>query len=32
LEECMEDVITTAADPATVMTSFLVTQVAARKM
>jgi SAM-dependent methyltransferase len=32
LEECIEDAITIAADPATVMTTFLVTQVAARKV
>ena len=32
LEECIEDAITIAADPATVMTTFLVTQVAAQKV
>jgi SAM-dependent methyltransferase len=32
LEECIEDAVTVAADPATVMTTFLVTQVAARKV
>jgi hypothetical protein len=32
LEECLEDAITIAADPSTVMTTFLVTQVAARKI
>jgi ubiquinone/menaquinone biosynthesis C-methylase UbiE len=32
LEECIEDAIAVAADPRTVMTSFLVTQVAGRKI
>jgi ubiquinone/menaquinone biosynthesis C-methylase UbiE len=32
LEECVEDAIGFAADPTTVMTTFLVTQVAARKI
>jgi ubiquinone/menaquinone biosynthesis C-methylase UbiE len=32
LEECIEDAVVAAADPRTVMTSFLVTQVAGRKI